>query len=167
MSEPALTLWLRRAVAEYMEAEASHYFPRETGGVLMGYWSSGEVVVTAAIGPGPKATHSEYGFGPDHEWQQERIANHYTASGRMETYLGDWHCHPGAEHPGLSRKDRCTLHRIAMYSSARLPTPIMVVLIGGGSKWEITGWAGKSSRKLLVPRLTLIPLRPRLADATA
>lgn len=166
MSESALTLWLCRAMAEEMEAEASHHFPQETGGVLMGYWSerSSAVVATSVIGPGPRATHSEFGFSPDHEWQRERIADHYAASGRMETYLGDWHCHPGAEHPGLSRKDRSTLRRIATYSFARAPKPIMVVLMGGPKAWEITGWAGQTSRRLSVPRLTLVPLQPRLVD---
>lgn len=156
-------MWLRRGVPAQMAEEAAARFPAESGGVVMGYWSLPDtVVVTRAIGPGPRAAHSEHGFDPDHEWQLEEIALHYTASNRMETYLGDWHSHPGAERAGLSRKDRATLYRIAADPNARAPRALMLVLIGGPDDWKIAAWTGQASRKFLLPRLSLNPMLPKL-----
>jgi len=48
-----------------------------------------------------------------------RSASHYEQSGRLDTYLGDWHTHPGAVSGGLSWKDRACLKRIVRTPSER------------------------------------------------
>jgi integrative and conjugative element protein (TIGR02256 family) len=83
-----------------MMGEAAARYPLETGGVFMGYWADDRTaVVTQAIGPGPNAYHHRHRFAPDQEWQTTEIAEYYRASGRRETYLGDWHTHPDEAHP--------------------------------------------------------------------
>jgi integrative and conjugative element protein (TIGR02256 family) len=123
-----------------MEAEASHAYPLETGGVLLGYWSSGrEVVIRQAIGPGPEAMHRSSYFAPDHDFHEREIARVYEESRGTCTYLGDWHTHPHS-HPRLSRLDRHTLRSIALHAPARVPLPLMAVL-GFKAPWKFTLWA--------------------------
>lgn len=92
---PLPMAWLSCSAKQAIEAEATARFPQETGGVLMGYWDAlgRDVVITTAIGPGPKARHGRTTFSPDHQYQLEAIARYYDTSGRRFTYLGDWHTH--------------------------------------------------------------------------
>lgn len=108
--------------------EAQKWFPKETGGVLMGYWkSSHEVIITNIIGPGPKAVHTLYSFIPDDEYQIKFIADLYFKSKAKETYLGDWHTHPNVE-AYLSPIDKKTLKKITAYKPARLDKTLMLVM---------------------------------------
>lgn len=130
-----------------MVVEANRRTPLETGGVLMGYWSpdGAQVVVTAVVGPGPRAIHARSRFVPDAKYHEAEVARIYAASGRLHTYLGDWHTHPDAA-AYLSSTDLSTLHRIGAYPAARASTPLMLVL-GGGPAWSIAGWIALPARK--------------------
>lgn len=122
-------------------AEAADKFPLESGGTFMGWWAdSGTAVITGMIGPGPDAHHGRHSFQPDQAWQLAQIADHYAASGRRETYLGDWHSHPGASGGNLSWTDRRVLRRIIETPAARCPTPLMIVYWGEIDNWEVTAW---------------------------
>jgi integrative and conjugative element protein (TIGR02256 family) len=133
-------VWLPKETNGFMIAEANRRSPQETGGSLLGYWSSqwNEVVITHATGPGPGAIHELFSFVPDDVYQEEAIAIHYEESGRLHTYLGDWHTHPDQNDIALSRTDRLTLRKIANYPAARMDRPIMLVL--GGSDWKLKIW---------------------------
>lgn len=119
-----------------MSAESERWSPKETGGVLMGYWSDRDVVLTDIIGPGPKAVHRRYSFTPDSKWQENEIARIYEESGRVITYLGDWHSHPYGTQE-LSIKDLVTLLRVAIHKPARAPKPIMGIL-HNNPQWELS-----------------------------
>lgn len=122
------TLWLARSAHNAMLREAAARHPRETGGVLLGYTGEGEdVVVTAAVGPGPGAVHERSRFVPDHAFHRAEVERIYAASGRRWTYLGDWHSHPDAA-AYLSPTDADTLERIAGAEAARVPHPLMLIL---------------------------------------
>ena len=140
------TAWISKASLDEMIAEAERVFPNETGGVLLGYWVHPleEVVITAVVGPGPNAVHQGDRFVPDVRYQDEEIARHYSESGRLHTYLGDWHTHPRSE-PWLSRQDRRTLWEIATHAEARAPVPLMAVL-ACGSPWTLEVWRATSLR---------------------
>jgi len=129
-------------VSEQLLSDAERAFPLETGGVLMGYWAEPytEVVITHAIGPGPKAEHRRRGFIPDSEYQEAEIERIYSNSNRLSTYLGDWHTHPLAS-CYLSFKDKRTLHHIAVFPEARCDVPLMAVLGGGKEgEWLLEIW---------------------------
>lgn len=121
--------WVHKSALDDMVIEANRLFPLETGGCLMGYWEKlyEKVIITQIIGPGPNAKHRHHYFEPDYEWQESEIASIYHASGRIYTYLGDWHTHPKGG-TKLSWRDRHTLHRIATYPLARVPVPLMAIL---------------------------------------
>lgn len=109
--------------------EADRVAPCETGGVLVGYWArpAREVVITAVLGPGPRAVHLEERFEPDSEYHRREVARLYEASGRLHSYLGDWHTHPRSG-PWPSPLDHKTLRTIARDPGARAATPLMAIL---------------------------------------
>jgi len=139
-----MTLWLDRRVASLMRGEAARRDPYETGGVLLGYWAEESAVIADMVGPGPSAVHGPHRFVPDAEYQETEIAERYAASGRVITYMGDWHSHPGGE-GRISRLDLRTLRRIAREPAARLVSPIMLVVFGG-DPWRLAAWKWSPTR---------------------
>lgn len=133
-----MRLWLDQTDWDGLVVEASRHAGAETGGVLMGWRSDVDVVVTHVIGPGPSARHEASSFCPDSEWQDAQIANLYEQSGRRLAYLGDWHTHPGGK-AWPSRRDERTLRHIASTALARCPDPIMLIL-GHGARAEAASW---------------------------
>jgi integrative and conjugative element protein (TIGR02256 family) len=131
-------VWIERREFNRMMWESDLWAPAETGGVLVGYWTPKGAVVVAVGGPGPNAVHNRFGFQPDYPHQDDLIAERYKESGRIETYLGDWHSHPTGG-GGLSRQDRSTLRRIAGHGEARTPAPIMAIMYGHPD-WQLSIW---------------------------
>lgn len=132
------TVWLAQTAVDAMLDEAAAAAPDETGGMLLGYegLDAPEPVVTGIVGPGPDAQHSPSGFEPDADWQQGELERVYADSGRITTYLGDWHTHPrGPARP--SRKDRRTARRIARSKEARAPAPLMLIAGRYDKDWTI------------------------------
>ncbi|MGH9770230.1 MAG: Mov34/MPN/PAD-1 family protein [Candidatus Acidiferrales bacterium] len=120
--------WINVEVVALATAEARGMHPYESGGVLLGYIvDANELVIGRAIGPGPQAEHGKAHFVPDSAYHESEIAREYEASGRLTTYLGDWHSHPNCS-TRLSMLDRRTLAMIAKCREARMPTPIMAII---------------------------------------
>jgi integrative and conjugative element protein (TIGR02256 family) len=155
-------VWIAENALRELSREAAQRTPLETGGLLLGYWSSGpngeEVLVEDIIGPGPEAQHERRRFTPDAHWQCQQLATAYASSGRITTYLGDWHSHPGGS-PTPSRRDRKTARAIAKSPAARAPRPLMLIL-GEGN--DAAGRAQRWAARLFVwdgGRLHRAPLR--------
>lgn len=131
--------WIASDEFDAILSSAERAYPKETGGILLGYVDDASaVVVTAVVGPGPAARHSAHGFLPDSTWQQRQLEDIYEQSGRRCTYLGDWHTHPDGV-PIPSWRDLRTLRRIATFGPARVEIPTMVIL-AGSETWEAVAW---------------------------
>lgn len=134
-------VWLPQATLANMTREASSKLPLETGGVLAGYWANDdEVVIRAASGPGSEAEHFRTRFRPDHDYQTAWMAARYRVTEGVDTYLGDWHTHPGAHSGSPSRTDRKTARRIAADAEARAPWPLTLILAGDAAGWTPSCW---------------------------
>lgn len=159
-------IWIPVCLYDHCIEESDRFYRLETGGVLMGYWyEPGAAVITATIGPGPGAIHKPHAFEPDQDWQVAEIARHYEASGRRETYLGDWHTHPSAKTGYPSRTDRAVLRRIIKTPAARAPTPLMLIFHGGQGKWEAMAWvAALKPRSVIWAKLLLAEAALRLYE---
>lgn len=160
------TIWLPAHVLSACQAEANSKFPNETGGTFMGWWANDtEAVITAMIGPGPNAHHEFSSFEPDQNWQLEKISGHYLASNRRETYLGDWHSHPGASHGDLSWWDRRVLRKIATSKPARCPRPLMLIFWGDKEQWRLSAWSAEIlKRRFLWGELHLASTMVRITE---
>lgn len=147
-------VWIAERLLETMEAEATEHAPDETGGMLVGYWSeTGDAVITGTIGGGPGAVRQPSRFVADGAWQQKRLDQIYLGSGRVHTYLGEWHSHPtGGLRP--SYRDRATARKIARTKEARAPKPLMLIAIGDHGVWQWGAFCYRGRRGFR--RLTLI-----------
>lgn len=125
----ATPVWIQTSLIALLARDAADNAPNETGGILMGYWAgdSSAVVVTESVPGGPRAVHERLRFEPDSEWQSEQVARRYQSSGRVETYLGDWHSHPGGS-ARPSSLDRMTARAISASSGARAPRPLFIIV---------------------------------------
>lgn len=146
-------VWLGENSVRLMTEEADDKAPRETGGLLAGYWTQdrNEVVITTLVGPGPKAKHGNFTYRPDYDYQREEMRNIFDSSKGDVTYLGDWHTHPGGR-ARLSILDHLVLWRIARRKEAFAPQPLMLVW-SGPNPWtpkiwircSAKGWPGDDS----------------------
>jgi len=123
------TVWVSEAALNAILKEADNDPKRETGGVLMAYWSDDLRSHHNRAWSRPRSRWRR--FRPNSEWQKREIARVYQASGRTVTYLGDWHSHPGWL-PLPSRLDVRTARRISTFDDARAPNPLMLI-VGGTS----------------------------------
>lgn len=70
----------------------------ETGGILLGHNRGGDVLVTVAGGPGPKAVRRPGYFLRDRDHAQELADAAWVCDASQ--WVGDWHTHPhGPSHP--------------------------------------------------------------------
>lgn len=155
--------WLQATVSYALSEEADAKYPFETGGVLLGYIAqpNNVPVVLAASGPGPKAIHGKNHFRPDANFDEDVIAKAYRESARSITYMGDWHTHPSHARC-LSIRDKRTLRRIARCRSARMATPIMLILVFDES-WQPMMWQGFFTRKRMwLNRFSIAQLRVQI-----
>ncbi len=162
VQRPVGIAWISQATLVEMTSEANKKTPSETGGVILGYWANKltEVVITQATGPGPTAVHELRTFIPDSDYHETKISELYERSGRLITYLGDWHTHPSG-YSDLSRRDRTTLKSISAHPAARAPVPLMAILVRK-QDWNLHLWGLFPRRIFSFWRSRFLPFELRL-----
>jgi integrative and conjugative element protein (TIGR02256 family) len=143
------SIWVPKSFVKTLSLEAGSKFPLETGGVILGYATGMDIVITNATFPGSNAIHTPNGFIPDHDFDEAQVAQAYMDSGGIKTYLGDWHSHPNQAKAALSSKDKSTLKLISRSKEARCPQPIMAVFNGADESWNFTIWRRLRQKSLL------------------
>lgn len=137
-------IWLQKKLLVQILAECFTWYPKETGGLLTGYFvKSGDAVITHVTGAGKKASHTLYGYNPDDEYDRKRIEVIYRQTKKQSVYLGEWHTHPKAN-AYLSQIDKETFFKIATYDEARMPTPIMMVL--STAPFQLKAWQVRDNK---------------------
>ncbi|WP_167631932.1 Mov34/MPN/PAD-1 family protein [Mariprofundus ferrooxydans] len=151
-------VWISKSALAQMMWNCECHYPRETGGILLGYFGdNGEPVITRIIGPGAGAVHSQMGFHPDHEFQMRQLEQAYIESNGDDDYLGDWHSHPKCDNR-MSHLDRKTLTGISRSTAPKLAEPLMLILTGRRS------WEPACYQLSLLPKCKLVPARFRRLD---
>lgn len=122
--------------------------------MLLGYRVARQVVVEATIGPGAKARHGIWTFSPDGMWQQEELVRRYVGSGRLQTFLGDWHSHPlGGLQP--SGRDLKTARAVSSTQEALTAEPVTLIVARVRRRWRAGAWMFFEGRFV---RATVYPL---------
>ncbi len=128
-----------------MRAQAREHAPRECGGMLLGWETGGQIVVSELVPAGPNAVHARSSFIGDGEWQQGELERIYRASGRRVTFLGDWHSHPrGSRRP--SGRDQDTARAVAQADGGRTPEPVTLILCRGTRGWRAHPYRQRDGR---------------------
>lgn len=107
---------------EVIAASARFAHPRETGGLLLGWWDPGRIVVRHAVEvPDPAASTSS--------WSREQLRAQAALDGVLAEhehpwlgYVGDWHSHPAAR--GASSQDVISIRR----ASRAHPEPLLLLV---------------------------------------
>ena len=105
LPDETISLILPDAMIEAMRAESERGLPNETGGVLIGHVdAAGFTVITAVVGPGPRAVRTRTRFRRDGEYAQKEVDRVHGESGGRDDYVGEWHSHPASVGPsGIDR----------------------------------------------------------------
>ena len=127
--ERGCTVIVPPEVLEVMTKMARAASPDETGGTLVGHYSSDmrEAFVEQALGVRTGARSSRTAFYRPPDSDDGQLAEIYHASSGLTHYLGEWHTHPNAG-PNPSRKDLATLRGLARSASVATDTPILIIL---------------------------------------
>lgn len=157
MRKPLERVWVNEKVIAGIRSDADEHYPLESGGILLGYVSASEAVVTGYVDGGPHAIRSRASFAPDQKYHVDAIAQVYRESLCGTVYLGDWHSHPDGP-LALSWKDRRTLRTIATYREARIPTPL-VMIIGGRDDWIVAAWTVRRTAFGVIRQYPSVPIR--------
>lgn len=126
------TLSVPAKVLDFMQSLVKDNPHIETGGVLAGYTDeNGNVFITHASGPGPKALQTEIRFEKDIEFCQQFLDELFLSSSRATVYVGEWHSHPSRDNrpSGLDIK---SLSEIAVEKNYLTTNPAMIILSNEG-----------------------------------
>jgi len=121
-------------VLTFLIHESKKKYPKETGGILVGYIDKGVVRIKRAIGPGPNAIHARAKFLRDGEYCQAELDKIFEQANGTIDYLGEWHSHPLAVGP--SKRDRDSIREIARDTKYVLSNPVMGLCIRQRDGWD-------------------------------
>lgn len=121
-----------KEVYKFVQLEFAKDANLETGGILLGHKNDkGDIIVTLASEPGPKAIKEPTKFERDPEYCQRIIDDNYKKYGDRSLYVGEWHYHPyGNNKP--SNVDLLSLSNISKQKEYLLDRPIMIILSNTG-----------------------------------
>lgn len=128
-----------------MESRAR--YPKETGGILIG-WQDGNIFsIEIAIGPGPKAVHKRNSFTRDGDFSQVQLDRIVTETQGRCDYLGEWHSHPKKMGPSI--KDISSLKKVKTDSSYNISNPILGLYIFQTRVWDFNCYTFQNDDELV------------------
>lgn len=119
--------------------ESTAKAPRETGGILIGRSDDKDLLVTRALGPGPKAHHGASGFKRDGQFAQDELNKIFSATAGQEDYIGEWHSHPArCEASGV---DIGSIAWISKNPQYLCESPVLIITVPArDGAWELLGY---------------------------
>jgi integrative and conjugative element protein (TIGR02256 family) len=99
----------------------------ETGGILVGRYSTRQdcATVTMVVGPPRDSSRGKTWFRRGVSGLAALLAARWRE--HRDAYIGEWHYHPGGP-PKASQQDRNQLREIARRASARCPVPVLLIV---------------------------------------
>jgi integrative and conjugative element protein (TIGR02256 family) len=120
---------IHSSVLDFLEQESANAFRTETGGVLAGRGdlTKGEVHVTHASKPGPRARRAMFSFSRDTGYCQQFLDEIAAQSHGQIDYLGEWHKHH-EDSPRPSWRDIATSTDIALESDYHVDLCLLLII---------------------------------------
>lgn len=124
-----LKVSISAAALELMELESARSRYAETGGVVAGFGSAenGEIHISHASLPGPRARATRYSFQHDREFCQKFLDELAAQSNGKIDYLGEWHKH-FERNPRPSGRDVRTMVSISENSDYHVSQPLLLII---------------------------------------
>lgn len=146
--EPPLPVDVHADATTLITAAAAAARPRETGGILLGWWDGGQVAVRHAVEvPDPEATAAS--------WSRDELRAQVALDAALAEhehpwlgYVGDWHSHPAA--CGPSAQDLVSIRR----ASRQYDQPLVLLIHRGDDVIDTIG-AHREHRRQTTPPATV------------
>lgn len=124
-----LKVGISAAALELMEQESGRSRYAETGGVVAGFGSAenGEIHISHASLPGPRARATRYSFQHEREFCQKFLDELAAQSNGKIDYLGEWHKHFERD-PRPSGRDVKTMVSISENSDYHVSQPLLLII---------------------------------------
>ncbi len=147
MTQAALAIDVHADATKVIAAAAAAAHPKETGGILLGWWDDGQVAVRHAVEvPDPHATTNS--------WSRDELRAQAALDAAMAEsqhpwlgYVGDWHSHPTAH--GASKQDLASIRR----ASRQYDQPLVLLIHPADSAFGAIA-ARRGRRRQATLRLT-------------
>ena len=126
-------------------------YPKETGGILIG-WQLGRIFyIETAIGPGPNAIHKNNGFKRGGDFSQSQLDSIVLETHGQWDYLGEWHSHP--HNVGPSSIDNNSMKKVQTSPEFNMLQPILGLIINDRRVWHFHCYMLSQNQRLIeIPR---------------
>lgn len=128
---------LNAGVVEKIEELHFAAWPRETGGILVGFYNPARnsAIITSAEPAPPDSSCHRFNFVRGIRGLTRKLRALWNQKGGpCSYYLGEWHTHPDGP-PEPSAQDRRQMGELARDSKVRCPEALLI--IAGGSRGEV------------------------------
>ena len=142
---------LERAAAKTLASLSSSCWPLETGGILLGRYSTSLdlAIVQRALPPPRNSQQGRTWFERGTQGLQKILTESWhKPQNAREYYLGEWHSHPDGP-PFPSERDRTQMQEIAESESCHCPEPILLLIAGRPRRWEVAGFVFRRNARLV------------------
>lgn len=113
--------------------------PKESGGILAGWWEGGSTVVVVGVLPVPDHAAGWSHYERRHSLAQESLDAYLGShSDPRLGYVGEWHSHPVPQPPSSTDRDALT----AIVKKAKTRTALVVLAVQAGNGVEAHGLVG-------------------------
>ncbi|MCB1058330.1 MAG: Mov34/MPN/PAD-1 family protein [Acidobacteria bacterium] len=121
-----------------LELERQAAWPRETGGILLGFYNASlDLATITMVEPAPPDSRSgKFSFARGIHGLALTISRAWSSKTiRKRYYLGEWHTHPDGP-PVPSPQDIYQMKAVAQDPGYHCPEPLLIIL--GGSRSRLT-----------------------------
>lgn len=130
------TVSLSREAYEQMICYSDKANPYETGGVLIGNYSTNQTTANILqITPPPRySTHQKYSFHRSSTGLKKNLDSMWNQG---QYYLGEWHYHPNTS-AVPSYTDLKQMFALSNNNNLKCPEPILIIIGGSSKGWKIS-----------------------------
>lgn len=135
-TETKIQVNIEGAIIRQMEELCKDSRNKETGGILIGYYTSDlkKIVITEVTGPPPDSKKGWAWFYRGIQGLKELLINRWK---NKEYYVGEWHFHPN-NNANPSLQDIQQIKDIAKSKRFNCPEPLLLIISGNNNLYKMT-----------------------------
>lgn len=134
-ADGAFGLLLTVGLQGQLIARCAEAGPRETGGILVGYYKRGNsLAVVTDLPETPEDSIASAAYFDRGTKGLRKLLRHLWQK-RRYYYLGEWHYHPNAS-PTASGQDHYQMREFSQDKRYRCPEPVLLIIGGSTPSWS-------------------------------
>lgn len=125
---------ITKSVKNFLDSYSTHFLPKETGGILLGFEDESTIYITHATEAGLNAKHSKCMFTREQTYCKHELDRIFVETNGRCDYIGEWHSHPF--NCSISLLDIISLISLALNPTNNIDNPILLININEGEHWQ-------------------------------